>query len=54
MVVKVNLGRSDLLKYRRSYETSNRYTLYKYSFTTNEGKLFRVYLDRTYFAETEN
>ena len=39
-VVEVNLKPSDLLKYRESYETSNRFkcTLYKYSFTSNEGK----------------
>ena len=40
MVVEINLELSDLLKYRGSYKTSNRFksTLYKHSFITNEGK----------------
>ena len=39
-VVEVNLEPFDLLKYRGSYKTSNRFksTLYKHLFTTNEGK----------------
>ena len=38
--MEVNLEPSDLLKYRGSYKTSNRFksTLNKHSFTTNEGK----------------
>jgi len=38
--VEVNLKPSDLLKYRGSYKTSNHFknTLYKHSFTINEGK----------------
>ena len=40
MVVEVNLESSNLLKYRGSYKTSNRYksTLYIHSFTLNESK----------------
>lgn len=38
--VEVNLKPPDLLKYRGSYKTSNHFksTLYKHSFTINEGK----------------
>ena len=40
VVVEVNLELYDLLKYRGSYKTSNHFksTLYKHSFTSNEGK----------------
>ena len=42
VVVEVNLELSDLLKYRGSYKTSNNFksTLYKHSFTSNEGKFW--------------
>ena len=38
--MEVNLEPSNLLKYKESYKTSNRFksTLYKHSFTSNEGR----------------